>query len=252
MAAPRKRWGATRRKSQGCELPQASVLGNLLPTILFTNHIRSPSVHPQPMRLIWPSSFLRSFDGVYDDPPNSNFKFGAYSGLLSVLFRPRDGFKIYPNHRHVTAPRESPDCIMMLDLKFKDKPLLMVRVKPPEHIHSPSAREAADKHIQSRINDLSGLLRPPRPLLSGINRTRLIAECPLPVFYAVCTMGNRFCFYSKPRDGPIRSPQIPAKAKKGSSNMVPQEYWRYDILDGEGQQKFQEVVTEIKQACVAL
>ena len=65
-------------------------------------------------------------------------------------------------------------------------------------------------------------------------------------------MGNRLCFYTKPRDGPIQPPQIPVNPEKGSTRTGPQERWSYDILEDEAQQKFQDVATEIKQACAAL
>ena len=95
--------------------------------------------------------------------------FGTYNTLLCNLF-PIDhaSFGVCP--RRVTVPDESPDCILMLDVLFKHKPVLGAGVKYPDHFQSPSAREAADKHIQSRINDLAGWLRSPYSLLSVINR----------------------------------------------------------------------------------
>ena len=63
------------------------------------------------------------------------------------------------------------------------------------------------------------------------------------------SIGNRFCFYIKPHDSPIQPPQVRVNPEKGS---VPQELWSYGILEDEGQQKFQDIVTEVKQACTAL
>ena len=107
----------------------------------------------------------------------------------------------------------------MFDVRFKWKPVLVVGVKPPDHLQSPEARGAADTHIRSRINELAGWLRSPYSLLSGINRVLFVVECPLPVFHAVCAIVNWF-FYTKPRDGPIQLPQIPVNSEEGSTHTV--------------------------------
>ena len=85
--------------------------------------------------------------------------------LLSDLF-PLDhaSFGVLP--QRMTVPDESPDCILMIHVRFNRKPVLLVGVKPPDHLPSPSAREAADTHIRSRINELAGWLRSPYSLLS--------------------------------------------------------------------------------------
>ena len=119
------------------------------------------------MLLIWPSYLLRAFEDFHNNMPSSlnSLKRGGYSGVLLTLFSACDGFAIL--HHRVTVPAEPPDCIMIFEIQFKHKPVLVVGVEPSDHIHSPSAREAADTQIQSRINDLAGWLWLPCPMLSG-------------------------------------------------------------------------------------
>ena len=120
-----------------------------------------------PMLLIWPSYLLRAFEDFHNNMASSlnSLKRGGYSGVLLTLFSACDGFAIL--HHRVTVPAEPPDCIMIFEIQFKHKPVLVVGVEPSDHIHSPSAREAADTQIQSRINDLAGWLWLPCPMLSG-------------------------------------------------------------------------------------
>lgn len=75
---------------------------------------------------------------------------------------------------------------------------------------------------------------------------------PLLVLHTVSVIGNKLRFYEKPRGGPIQPPHVPVNSTTGPTTTAPREHWSYDILEDEGEQKFCEIVAEIKHACAAL
>lgn len=72
----------------------------------------------------------------------------------------------------------------------------------------------------------------------------------LPVLHGISAMGTRLCFY-KLINNKIDPPSIQADLNR-VIDMAPQERWDCDILESEGERRFQAVVEEIKEACAKL
>ncbi|KAF8506277.1 hypothetical protein BU17DRAFT_71341 [Hysterangium stoloniferum] len=175
----------------------------------------------------WLPEVLRQFEQILPTPSETDFH-APYNKLLNLLFPP-DEFTVVPQYR--PGSWESVDFFVLNQVFFEDKPVFILQLKPPGHLPYASTREAADKQFGSRIPDF-------------------YADCPLPVSHAISAMGTQLCFYKVcnrvivPRSIPAHPDQL--------TDTAPRARWSCDILQDEGEQRFQAVVDEIKQCCAAL
>ena len=102
---------------------------------------------------MWHQKFLRQFAAVPQNPSESEFQ-GPYNKLLSFLFPVDSDFTVVP--RYMPDSRVAADFIVMFEVYFGNKPVLILELKPPGHLCFPSTRQSADAQIRRRINDLAG------------------------------------------------------------------------------------------------
>ncbi|KAF8506280.1 hypothetical protein BU17DRAFT_57765 [Hysterangium stoloniferum] len=176
----------------------------------------------------WLPEVLRQFEQIPPTPSETDFH-APYNKLLNLLFPPDTEFTVVP--QYFPGPSEPVNFFVLYEVFLEDKPVFILQLKPPGHLRYASTREAADKQIRSRLPDL-------------------YADCPLPVSHAVSAMGTQLCFYKVcnrvivPRSIPAHPDQL--------TDTAPRARWSCDILQDEGEQRFQAVVDEIKQCCAAL
>jgi hypothetical protein len=104
-----------------------------------------------------PSPVSTCFPDPFTGPSESDFH-GPYNKLLHHIF-PWDGdFTVVP--QYLPDSRGSADFIVLYDIQLKNKPVLILELNPPNHLHLISKRQAADEQLRDRMADISGQ-RPP-------------------------------------------------------------------------------------------
>ena len=100
----------------------------------------------------WPPRILAGFAKLPDAPSEADF-YGPYNKLLYTLFPPSSEFTVVP--QYLPGSRESAEFIVMFEVMFADKPVLVLEVKSPARLQYTSTREDADLQIRIRIRDLA-------------------------------------------------------------------------------------------------
>ncbi|PCH39847.1 hypothetical protein WOLCODRAFT_161917 [Wolfiporia cocos MD-104 SS10] len=176
----------------------------------------------------WPLKVVRQFEMVPANPSEADFH-GPYNKLLHTLFPTDTDFTVVPFY----SPNlhDSADFVTFAVL-IEDRPVFIIKLRPPSDLRYASSRETADRQIRAHIKDIHG-------------------DCSLPVLHAVSAMGTRLCFYQKPQVGPVQPPFIETDPSF-ESDTAPRERWDCDILEEEGMQRIQAVVEDIKQGCAVI
>ena len=81
-----------------------------------------------------------------------------------------------------------------------------------------------------------------------------LGTCPIPTLWAASAMGTKLSFYHLDVITPDADivPRAIARQITRVNDTAPESRWNYDILEPAGEQKFRQVVDEIKAACARL
>ncbi|PCH35861.1 hypothetical protein WOLCODRAFT_156555 [Wolfiporia cocos MD-104 SS10] len=102
----------------------------------------------------WPSKITRAFTTVEDIVVHENQYYGSYNKLLYTLFPADSDFIVLPNYIPGNMDGGA-DFIVSFEITLHQHPVLVLEVKPPQHLSLISTREAADRQIRRRLVDLS-------------------------------------------------------------------------------------------------
>jgi hypothetical protein len=106
---------------------------------------------------MWPEKVLLQFQLVPPNPSESDFH-GPYNKLLYDIFPSTSDFTVVP--QYLPDSRGSADFIVLYEVQWENKPVLVLELKPLNHLDSLSKRRAADDQLRDRMGDLSGQCPP--------------------------------------------------------------------------------------------
>ncbi|KZT03151.1 uncharacterized protein LAESUDRAFT_660259 [Laetiporus sulphureus 93-53] len=183
----------------------------------------------------WPSKITRAFATVEEEAGvivYENQYYGPYNKLLCTLFPPDSDFIVSPNYLPGNVDGAA-GVIISFEITLRQHPVLVLEVKPPQHLSLDSTREAADRQVRRRLVDLSG-------------------RALLPVLYGISAMGTKLCFYefetAPRRMTPRRIPSDPEL----TTDVAPKEQWDCDVLEADGEQRLRALARQITEACERL
>lgn len=183
----------------------------------------------------WPSKITRAFATVEqegDVPVLENQYYGPYNKLLYTLFPADTDFIVSPNFLLGNVDGGS-DFIVSFEITLRQHPVLILQVKPPQHLAYPSLREAADRHVRRRLFDVSG-------------------RAILPVLYGISAIGTKLCFYEYETVQRRISPRRISNDPDLITDVAPKEQWDCDVLEADGEQRLRALVERIVEACERL
>ncbi|KAJ7776984.1 hypothetical protein DFH07DRAFT_1056609 [Mycena maculata] len=168
----------------------------------------------------WPQAIMYPFESLPDGAQDTEF-YGPYNKLLYHLFPADTNFVVSPG---VYPPRNT-DPAVEFTVFYNHMPVLLLQIKPPDHLRWASAREQADTENRRRLRDLVPL-------------------CPLPKLYALSAFGTKLRFYAAANEG-IDPPASPLDARNFVADTIPASRWNSDILEEEGANLLKQTVAEI-------
>ncbi|KXN88050.1 hypothetical protein AN958_07782 [Leucoagaricus sp. SymC.cos] len=159
--------------------------------------------------------------------------YGSWNRLLNTLFPAASIFEVVPQIP-VVAYRKTHDFPITFFICVNRTPVLFVDVRDPYKNPSSSTRAEADSQMRTHFQDIHQYME-------------------IRVIYGVSAFGSRLAFsnlnketsITKKRWDPPRVSCDPSQCDKDT----PQEWWRYNLLEKEGAEKFIEAVNETKRIC---
>jgi len=106
----------------------------------------------------WPAKIVRQFEKVPPDPSEADF-YGPYNRLLYTLFSTDTEFTVVPQYMPNGTSHEAADYIVVFEIHLQDQPVLILELKPPQHLRLASLRYAADAQIRNRIGAVTCSLK---------------------------------------------------------------------------------------------
>ncbi|KAI6031115.1 hypothetical protein PISMIDRAFT_671722 [Pisolithus microcarpus 441] len=181
----------------------------------------------------WPTKISRAF--ATEGGPNGaidNRYYGAYNKLLYTLFPPDSDFTVSPNYLPSDIDNIT-DFVALFEVMFRDHPVLVLQMKPPQCLSMMSAREAADKQMRDRLADL-------------------LERALLPVLHGISAIGTKLCFYKLEKASCRITPRRITNNPEYTIDVAPRDRWDCDILEAEGEQRLRSLVAQITEACKCL
>jgi len=180
----------------------------------------------------WPSKITRAFatvEGGADIVVHENQYYGPYNKLLYTLFPPDSDFNVSPNYLRGNFDGIA-DFIASFEVTFREHPVLILQVKPPQHLSFNSTRKKADRQIRDRLVDLA-------------------EHTPLPILYGISAVGTRLCFYEFEKASRRMTPRFIPSDIETATDVAPVERWDCDVLEADGEQRLRALATHIIEAC---
>ncbi|KZT07352.1 uncharacterized protein LAESUDRAFT_651857, partial [Laetiporus sulphureus 93-53] len=158
--------------------------------------------------------------------------YGPYNKLLYTLFPTDSDFIVSP--KYLLGNNEgSADIIVSFEITLRQHPVLIVQVKPPQHLLLNSTREAADRQIRLRLIDFSG-------------------RALLPVLYGISAIGTKLCFFEFEKASRRMIPRRISGDPEFTIDVAPQKRWDSDVLEADGEQRRRALAAKITEACERL
>lgn len=204
----------------------------------------------------WPSTITRAFatvEGGAAIAVHENPYYGPYNKLLHTLFPTDSDFIVSPNYIPGNIDGGE-DFVVSFETTFRQHPVLILGVKPSQHLSLNSTREAADRQIRRRlIIDLLGVWRYCR-LRSHDPTAEFLpsGRAPLPVLYGISAIGTKLCFYEFEKAPMHMTPRRIPNDPEFTTDVAPQERWDCDVLEANGEQRLRALATQITGACERL
>ncbi|KAH9957035.1 hypothetical protein BC827DRAFT_1228390 [Russula dissimulans] len=165
---------------------------------------------------------------------HENQYYGPYNKLLNTLFPLDNDFIVSPNYLPVDMEGAA-DFIVTFEVTLHQYPVLVIEIKPPQHLSFCSTREKADRQIRNRLVDLWK-----------------VWHTPLPILYGISAVGTRLCFYEFEKASRRTTPRFIPSDPEFATDVAPQERWDCDVLEADGEQRLRALATHIIEACERL
>ncbi|KAJ3042811.1 hypothetical protein HDV00_006632 [Rhizophlyctis rosea] len=182
------------------------------------------------------------------NPRNTNHQnhlLTAYTSLLHDLFPKSENYVIGPQPFPTVAnpPCNSTPYLLVTKLisqplhdstDWQDTllPIFLLHAHPPSHFHSSLHRESADAQMRTLFR--SDMVQEAAGRTGG--------------FEGVCCMGGKVCFYSFDAGTRVLVPvEVGERGFGQVRECPPRGWWEWDLLEGEGWEKFWGVVEGVKR-----
>lgn len=156
---------------------------------------------------------------------------GPWNSLLNVVFPPDGPLEVVPQIRHITAD-ENADFNITFHICAKATPAFVLMIKSPDDLLCLSKRQEADLQLRRSFADIGPNVK-------------------IPVLHGVLAFGTKIAFYEyDTRSGHLKQGRITPDSDS-LPDTAPKVWWRYNITEQEGANKFREIVDRVKGMCEA-
>ncbi|KXN64859.1 hypothetical protein CONCODRAFT_44957 [Conidiobolus coronatus NRRL 28638] len=154
-----------------------------------------------------------------------------YNILLTEYFPAYEGYSVAPVAQPV-GERDSIDFTVEYVVECNAKPVMFLEIKAPDDFEKDSKRQEADEQMRRRFR-------------------QLIDDCPdfINKLYGLSAFGTKMAYYTLDTE---ERKITPLKIKDDDiyiKDTAPKKWWDSDMLQQGGEQRFLEVVEEIKARC---
>ncbi|KAF8523471.1 hypothetical protein BU17DRAFT_43782 [Hysterangium stoloniferum] len=178
----------------------------------------------------WPSHIVEQFDTITPLGEVDETEYcGPFNGLLLELFPGPEHFMIVPQYKRPTYP-QSIDFTTIFIVQRHKHPVFFIEIKPSGHLKTISGRSAADQQMRERFEALAD-------------------QAVIATLYGVSALGTQLCLYTYDSAAGTITPEAIERNTKRVNDRAPAAWWDVDILAPDGEQRFREVVTNIKAMC---
>ncbi|KAH9012883.1 hypothetical protein EDB84DRAFT_1534531 [Lactarius hengduanensis] len=177
----------------------------------------------------WSSKVTKRFSAVPVNAREDDY-YAPYNKLLNSLFPPDSDYTVAPRSYTVLNSHKSVDFNIGFEVLLEDKPVLFLEIEEPRRIALMSAREEVDDQMRKRMRDLA-------------------PACPLEILNGVSAFGTRLSFYTYDKQTRVIIPARISLHPHMETDTAPLDRWDYNLLEDEGAERFQNLVSEIKRKC---
>src|SRR5882672_10037253 len=177
--------------------------------------------------MTWPHSVIIQFDAVEPDTTVKTKWYAPYNMLLQHVFKYEDGFVVHPQY----SLYESWECIDFTTIYIVERhrhPVFVLEIKPHPNLIDQSRCIGADVQICQHFDKLRHHLVIPRLHMSSV-------------------MGTTFATYKLDKVSRHVTPEeIKSTNEETIQYLVPQSWWKYEILALAREGTFLEIVEDVK------
>ena len=155
--------------------------------------------------------------------------YGPFNALLNYVFPIEEDYVVVPQYRR-PEDLKSEEFTTIFVVRHKSHPVFFITIKPTCHIQYLSNRKEADQQTVEQLNYLFDFVK-------------------IPKLYGISALGTRICLYAVDMDTGHIVPEGILRDPNRITDTNPAHRWSLDILTQKGEDRFQEVVTEIKSMC---
>ncbi|SJL14467.1 uncharacterized protein ARMOST_17924 [Armillaria ostoyae] len=160
--------------------------------------------------------------------PENDF-LGPYNKLLHALFPADSEYTVILRSYSFSDSYGAAKAIFEFKVIFEDNPVFLLQIKGPRGLTVNSTSEKADDQMRKRMRDLA-------------------PNCPLDTLHGISAFGTRLSFYSYNKQTCILPKRV-LPDRERETDSAPSSRWDCDILEDEGGQRFQGIISEIKARC---
>jgi len=181
----------------------------------------------------WADSILKQFEIADRYSTDETEYFGPYNTLLTDFFRHTEHYQVVPYYK-APITSDSTDFITRLIVRYMTSPVFFIDIKPVFHLDDISTRAKADEQIREQFKSIVG------------------QNLVIPKLYGISAIGTRFSVYHYNKETRILSPPSVPRDSMQLADIAPVNQWNIDLLENAGEEKFKEIVAEIKAMCEAI
>jgi hypothetical protein len=184
----------------------------------------------------WAPTILQQFEVADRDSTNISQYCGPYNTLLTDLFPHTEGFQVAPAFKAPMTPESIDFTTRFIIRRYGaiELPVFFFDVKPALHIDDISTRAKADEQICEQFESI------------------VSQNLVIPTLYGISAIGTRFSVYSYNKATGILLPPSGPRDSMQLVDVAPVNQWNFDLLEKTGEEKFKEIVAEVKATCEAV
>ena len=178
------------------------------------------------VKMTWPHSVVSQFEAVNPNTTVETKWYAPYNTLLTHVFKSEDGFGVAPQYS-LYESRESIDFTTIYIVQRNRHLVFILEIKPHPNLVNISRRIGTDVQIRQCFNKLQHHIVIPR-------------------LHAVSTMGTTFATYKLDKPSKRVTPAKILSTEDTIQDLVPQSWWKHEILELAGEAIFLEIVKDVK------
>ena len=184
----------------------------------------------------WAPTILQQFEVADQDSTNISQYCGPYNTFLTDPFPHTEGFQVAPAFKAPMTPDSIDFTTRFIIRRYRaiELPVFFLDVKPTLHTDDISTRKKADEQIREYFESIVG------------------QNLVIPKLYGISAIGTRFSVYNYDKATGILSPPSSSRDSMQLVDVAPVNQWNFDLLEKTGEEKFKEIVAEVKVMCEAV